>query len=127
MSWPPRWSRAWRTPGVDGYWQAYQIAMVLAGRWEQRTFVAEAAHYFRHAGVVGWQPAGGQRSEVADLGVREGGTTSTASCVARTSVRATHRATSTRRATGCARRATTATPFPGMSRSPLRPNSCARG
>jgi hypothetical protein len=60
-------------PWVDHYWQAYHVTMILAGRWEPRRFVAEAAHYFRQGGVVGWQPVGGAIPEGAeDLGVREG-------------------------------------------------------
>jgi hypothetical protein len=43
-------------PWIDIYWQAYHVGMILAGRSEPRRFVAEAAHYFRQRGVVGWQP-----------------------------------------------------------------------
>ena len=61
-------------PWIDGYWQAYHVTMILAGRWEPRTFRAEPARYFRHGGVVGWQPLGGALPEGAeDLGVRQGG------------------------------------------------------
>ena len=60
-------------PWIDEYWQAYHVTMILAGRWEPRRFVAEAARYFRQDGVVGWQPLGGTLPEGAkDLGVREG-------------------------------------------------------
>ena len=60
-------------PWIDYYWQSYHVAMVLAGRWEHRTFTPEAAHYFRLGGVTGWQPVGAKLPEGAeDLGVREG-------------------------------------------------------
>ena len=52
-------------PWVDIYWQAYHVTMVLAGRWEPRTFVATPARYFRLNGVTGWQQE--------DRGAREGG------------------------------------------------------
>jgi hypothetical protein len=61
-------------PWIDGYWQAYHVSMVLAGQWTLRTFAAGDARYFRLAGALGWQPAGGTLPEGAeDLGVREGG------------------------------------------------------
>ena len=60
-------------PWIDIYWQAYHVTMILAGRWEPRRFAAQAAHYFRQGGVVGWQPLGGKLPDGAeDLGVREG-------------------------------------------------------
>ena len=59
-------------PWIDGYWQAYHVTMILAGRWEPRRFSAEAAHYFRQGRVVGWQPLGGSLPPGAeDLGIRE--------------------------------------------------------
>ena len=59
---------------LDGYWEAYHVSMVLAGQWTLRTFAAGDARYFRLAGALGWQPAGGTLPEGAeDLGVREGG------------------------------------------------------
>jgi hypothetical protein len=60
---------------LDIYWQPYHLAMILAGpeHWQRRTFTATPAHYFRQAGVTGWQPAGGPLPEGAeDLGVRGG-------------------------------------------------------
>ena len=61
-------------PWVDYYWQAYHVAMVLAGRWERRTFTAEPARHFRWQGVTGWQPVDASLPEGAeDLGVKEGG------------------------------------------------------
>ena len=58
-------------PWIDGYWQAYQVAMILAGRWEQREFHAQPARYFRLAGVTGWQPADAPLIDGAeDLGIR---------------------------------------------------------
>lgn len=60
-------------PWIDIYWQAYHVTMILAGRWEARRFVAEAARYFRQGGVIGWQPVGGPVPHGAeDLGMREG-------------------------------------------------------
>jgi len=59
-------------PWIDGYWQAYHVAMILAGEWQPRTFVAGPARYFRLAGVTGWQPADAPLMEGAeDLGIRE--------------------------------------------------------
>lgn len=63
-------------PWLDDYWQAYHLDMVLAGpaHFAHRVFVTEPAHYFRLAGVTGWQPLGGPLPEGAeDLGVRPGG------------------------------------------------------
>lgn len=61
-------------PWVDGYWQAYHIAMILAGQWEPRRFQSTPARYFRLAGVTGWQPVDAPLMEGAeDLGVRVGG------------------------------------------------------
>jgi hypothetical protein len=58
-------------PWIDGYWQAYHVAMVLAGKWTPRVFSATPAHYFRLAGVRGWQPEGGMLPLGAeDLGVQ---------------------------------------------------------
>ena len=60
-------------PWLDAYWQAYHLDMILAGpdAYERRTFAAEPAHYFRQAGVTGWQPLGGALPDGAeDLGVR---------------------------------------------------------
>jgi len=62
-------------PWLDSYWQPYHLDMILAGpeHWQRRTFTATPAHYFRQAGVTGWQPAGGPLPEGAeDLGVRGG-------------------------------------------------------
>lgn len=60
-------------PWVDQYWQAYHVDMVLAGRWEPRTFAAMAARYFRLDGATGWQPADARLPKGAeDLGVRAG-------------------------------------------------------
>jgi hypothetical protein len=60
-------------PWVDGYWQAYHVAMILAGRWAPRVFSATPARYFRLNGVTGWQPEDAPLLEGAqDLGVREG-------------------------------------------------------
>ena len=59
-------------PWVDGYWQAYQVGMILAGSWEPRTFASAPARYFRLGGVTGWQPAEAPLMEGAeDLGIRE--------------------------------------------------------
>ena len=59
-------------PWIDGYWQAYQVAMILAGKWQPRTFAAGPARYFRLAGVTGWQPPDAPPLEGAeDLGIRE--------------------------------------------------------
>jgi len=58
---------------LDIYWQPYHLDMILAGpvHWHQRTFTATPAHYFRQAGVTGWQPAGGPLPKDAeDLGIR---------------------------------------------------------
>lgn len=61
-------------PWLDGYWQAYHIAMILDGRWEPRRFRSAPARYFRLAGVTGWQPVDAPLAEGAeDLGVRDGG------------------------------------------------------
>lgn len=61
-------------PWVDIYWQAYHVTMILAGRWEPRTFVATPARYFRLNGLTGWQQDGYPLPEGAeDLGVREAG------------------------------------------------------
>jgi hypothetical protein len=60
---------------LDIYWQPYHLDMILAGpeHWQRRTFIASPAHYFRLAGVRGWQPAGRSLPEGAeDLGVRTG-------------------------------------------------------
>jgi hypothetical protein len=60
---------------LDIYWQPYHLDMILAGpeHWQRRTFTATPAHYFRQAGVRGWQPAGGPLPEDAeDLGIRAG-------------------------------------------------------
>ena len=60
-------------PWVDEYWQAYHVDMVLAGRWEARTFAATPARYFRLGGVTGWQPEDAPLPKGAeDLGVRGG-------------------------------------------------------
>jgi hypothetical protein len=62
-------------PWLDGYWQAYHLAMILQppARWQRRTFVAKPARYFRLNGAVGWQPEDGALPEGAeDLGVRPG-------------------------------------------------------
>jgi hypothetical protein len=60
-------------PWVDGYWQAYHVAMILAGQWEPRHFAPGPARYFRLAGVTGWQPADTPLLDGAeDLGIREG-------------------------------------------------------
>ena len=62
-------------PWLDHYWQPYHLRMILAGpeTWHQRVFVATPAHYFRQAGVLGWQPAGeALPADVEDLGVRSG-------------------------------------------------------
>jgi hypothetical protein len=61
-------------PWLDMYWQPYHLEMILAGpqHWQRRTFTAAPAHFFRQAGVTGWQPVGGPLPEGAvDLGVRE--------------------------------------------------------
>ena len=59
-------------PWIDGYWQAYQVAMILAGNWEPRIFSSAPARYFRLGGVTGWQPADAPLMEGAeDLGIRE--------------------------------------------------------
>ena len=59
-------------PWIDGYWQAYQVAMILAGNWESRTFASGPARYFRRDGVTGWQPADAPLMEGAeDLGIRD--------------------------------------------------------
>ena len=48
--------------------------MILAGRWEPRTFSAAPAQYFRLGGATGWQPVGEALPHGAeDLGVRDGG------------------------------------------------------
>jgi hypothetical protein len=62
-------------PWVDQYWRPAHVAMILAGplSWERRRFTAVPAHYFRQAGVVGWQLVGTPLPDGAeDLGVREG-------------------------------------------------------
>ena len=60
-------------PWVDGYWQAYHVAMILNGQWQARLFSPAPARYFRQDGVTGWQPEGAPLPEGAeDLGVREG-------------------------------------------------------
>lgn len=61
-------------PWIDCHWQAYHIAMILAGQWEPRRFQSTPARYFRLAGVTGWQPIDAPLMEDAeDLGVRDGG------------------------------------------------------
>lgn len=104
-------------PWVDRYWQVYHVDMVLAGRWKARTFAAAAAHRFRLRGIAGWQPVGAPVPEGAeDLGVREGGgTTSIASSVRRTSAaRVPQRASSTPTITGSVPRAITGTRCRGI-------------
>ncbi|HVG07197.1 MAG TPA: hypothetical protein VNM67_05785 [Thermoanaerobaculia bacterium] len=62
-------------PWIDGYWQPYQIEMVLDPdhRWERRVFAAEPARSFEIEGATAWQPAGAPLPEGArDLGIREG-------------------------------------------------------
>jgi hypothetical protein len=60
-------------PWIDGYWQAYQVAMVLAGQWESRRFHSGPARYFRLPGVTGWQPIDAPLMDGAeDLGIRDG-------------------------------------------------------
>jgi hypothetical protein len=62
-------------PWLDTYWQPYHLEMILAGpeNWQRRRFTATPAHYFRQAGVRGWQPAGKPLPAGAeDLGVRAG-------------------------------------------------------
>ena len=60
-------------PWVDGYWQAYHVAMILAGHWEPRLFAAARARYFRLNGITGWQPEDAALLDGAeDLGVRAG-------------------------------------------------------
>lgn len=59
---------------IDGFWQAYHITMILAGRWQPRTFVSLPARYFRLGGLTGWQRDDQPLLDGAEgLGVREGG------------------------------------------------------
>jgi len=61
-------------PWLDGIWNAYQVAMILAGHWEARTFVSEPARNFRLGTVTGWQPLDASLPDGAeDLGIREAG------------------------------------------------------
>jgi len=62
-------------PWLDGYWQPYHLAMILAPpeRWQRRTLAASPARYFALNGVTGWQPVGADLPAGAiDLGVKEG-------------------------------------------------------
>ena len=62
-------------PWLDIYWQPYHLSMILAGpeSWHPKVFAATDAHYFRQAGVIGWQPVGEALPAAAeDLGVRSG-------------------------------------------------------
>jgi hypothetical protein len=72
---PPELTPGTTFPWLDGYWDPYQIEMVLDPDhgWERRVFVAEPARYFEINGVTTWQPAGNSLPDGArDLGIREG-------------------------------------------------------
>ncbi len=47
-------------PWIDGYWQAYHVAMILQApsTWQRTEFVPSDAQYFELAGQRGWQPVG---------------------------------------------------------------------
>ena len=62
-------------PWVDGYWQAYQIAMIVepGHPWAHSVFVPGPARHFTLGNVHGWQPADAPLPDGAtDLGVRPG-------------------------------------------------------
>jgi hypothetical protein len=60
-------------PWVDGYWQAYQIAMIVdpGHPWAHTVFAHGSARHFTLNGAHGWQPADAPLPDGAtDLGVR---------------------------------------------------------
>jgi hypothetical protein len=62
-------------PWVEGYWQAYQVAMIVepAHPWVNTVFVPGPARHFTLAGAHGWQAADAPLPDGAvDLGVRPG-------------------------------------------------------
>jgi aminoglycoside 6'-N-acetyltransferase I len=47
-------------PWVDGYWQAYQIAMIIdpSSHWQRTRFESRPAQYYQLGDVRGWGPVG---------------------------------------------------------------------